>query len=130
MRYLTQKHFIMKKISTILTGLSFMFPLVSFAVGTDFDYLILKVGDWIQLLTPIVVALALLYFFYGLARYILNADNEEKKAEGKNIMIYGIIALFVMVSVWGLVSILVNTLGITTGGTLVPGTDIPQIQTP
>ena len=127
MRYLTQKHFIMKKISTILTGLSFMFPLVSFAAdGTNLDYLILKVGEWIQLLTPIVVALALLYFFYGLARYILNAGNEEKKAEGKNIMIYGIIALFVMVSVWGLVSILVSTIGITTGGT----ENLPFVTTP
>jgi len=128
MRYLTQKHFIMKKISTILAGLSFMFPMVSLAAtgGTDLTSLILKVSDWIQLLTPIVIALALLYFFYGLARYILNAGNEEKKAEGKNIMIYGIIALFVMVSVWGLVSILVTTLGITTGGT----ENLPFVTTP
>ncbi|MFA5838391.1 MAG: pilin [Candidatus Paceibacterota bacterium] len=118
----------MKKISTILAGLSFMFPMVSLAAtgGTDLTSLILKVSDWIQLLTPIVIALALLYFFYGLARYILNAGNEEKKAEGKNIMIYGIIALFVMVSVWGLVSILVTTLGITTGGT----ENLPFVTTP
>jgi len=115
----------MKKLISTLPGTLLALPLVSFAV-TDITTLILKVSDWIQLLTPIVVALALLYFFYGLATYILKSGDEEKKAEGKNIMIYGIIALFVMVSVWGLVSILVNTLNIQTGGT----ENLPFIQTP
>lgn len=120
--------YIMKKITSILTGMSFMFPLASFAVagGPTADTLIDKIAGWIDVLTPIVVALALLYFFYGLAIYILKAGDEEKRKEAKGIMIYGIIALFVMVSVWGLVGILVSSVGLGgTGGT----ENVPYINT-
>lgn len=87
------------------------FPSIVFA--KDALDIISIISGLIGLATPIVVALALLFFFYGLARYILNAADEEKKSEGRNIMIWGIIALFVMVSVWGLTSILGETFGIT-----------------
>lgn len=122
--------YIMKKNITILaTGMSFMLPLISLAetVSTDADSLIQKVAGWIDILTPIVVALALLYFFYGLAMFILKSGDEDKRKEAKSIMIYGIIALFVMVSVWGLVSILGNTIfgTSTTGGT----ENIPYVDT-
>ena len=63
---------------------------------------------------PLVLALAVLYFFWGLAQYVLNSANEDKKEEGRNIMIWGIIALFVMVSVWGLVRMLQTTFGLDT----------------
>ena len=48
----------------------------------------------------------------------------EDKETGKQIMIWGIIALFVMVSVWGLVNVLSNTTGI--GGAAAP-TTIPTL---
>jgi len=59
------------------------------------------VGEIVGLLIPIVFALALLYFFWGLGKYILASG--EGKEEGKNIMIWGVVALFVMASVWGIV---------------------------
>jgi hypothetical protein len=74
-------------------------------------------------LTPIVVGLALLYFFWGLAKYILAQGNDENKEEGKMIMVWGIIALFVMVSVWGIIGLLGETVGIEQGGTV----EIPVI---
>ena len=40
------------------------------------------------------------------------AGDEEKKKEAKNTVIYGVIGLFVMVSIWGLVNILDSTLGL------------------
>ena len=42
------------------------------------------------------------------------AADEEKKGVAKEKMIYGIIALFVMVSVWGIVNVLSGTFGFTT----------------
>jgi TM2 domain-containing membrane protein YozV len=58
----------------------------------------------------LVVALALLYFFWGLARFILNAGGGKEQEEAKAIMLWGIIALFVMISVWGIVRLLGETL--------------------
>ena len=83
----------------------FLIPVLTFAqalgnVETFFG----SIGRIIGLLLPIVVALALLYFFWGLAKFILAAGDETARAEGKSIMIWGIVALFVMVSVWGLVT--------------------------
>src|SRR3989344_3283344 len=69
-------------------------------------------GNIIDILLPIVIALGLLFFFWGLATFILAAGDEEKREKGKKIMIWGIVALFAMVTVWGLVNFLNNILGI------------------
>ena len=54
----------------------------------------------IDIAIPIVFSLALLLFFWGVAKYILSAGTE--KDEGKKIMVWGVVALFVMSSIWGL----------------------------
>ena len=61
---------------------------------------------------PFLFALAMVGFIWGVIQYVLNADNEEKRKKGKSFIIWGLIALFVMVSMWGLVGVLTNTFGI------------------
>ncbi|MBX4181486.1 hypothetical protein KW807_01310 [Candidatus Parcubacteria bacterium] len=101
----------MKKV--ILAALAFA-PTLAFAQTEgnlgNIQRLIESVGRLINTALPIVVALGLLAFFWGLVRFIFGA--EEKKSEGKHIMIWGIVALFVMVSVWGLVRFIGSALGI------------------
>lgn len=115
----------MKKIILTGAGVITFFPAIVLA-QTTIQNIVIDIGDIIGLATPIVVALALLYFFWGLAKYILNSGDEEKKAEGKSIMIWGIIALFVMVSVWGLVNLVADTFNIDQTNIVVP----PAVQTP
>lgn len=69
-------------------------------------------GDLINAATPIVVALALLAFFWGLVTYIWGNKDEADGGKGRDLMIWGIIALFVMVSVWGLVNVIGSTFGV------------------
>jgi hypothetical protein len=54
-------------------------------------------------------------FVWGVVKFfIINSDEEAKREQGKQYMIWGIIALAVMLSVWGLVGILETTFGIKT----------------
>jgi len=57
----------------------------------------------------LLIALAVVFFLYGILKYIASGDDEESRKKSKNVMIYGIIGLFVMISFWGIVNILVNT---------------------
>ena len=101
--------------------------LVMAQIGSDSDLdgvetFVESLGNIVELLIPIAFAAALLFFFWGLARYILAAGNEEAKESGKNIMIWGVIALFVMASVWGIVAFIGDFFGIQQGGDApVPG---------
>ena len=61
---------------------------------------------------PLLIGLALLGFLWGVAQFILAADDATKRKEGGKKMLWGIVALFVMISTWGLVALLANTFGI------------------
>lgn len=63
---------------------------------------------------PLLFVLAFAMFFIGVLKYVLNPTDENKRAQGRQFMIWGIIALTVMFSVWGLVAILGGTFGIDT----------------
>ena len=65
--------------------------------------------DFLSQAVIILISLAVVFFLYGILKYISRGDDEESQKKGKNIMIYGIIGLFVMISFWGIVNILINT---------------------
>ncbi|MFO0718810.1 MAG: hypothetical protein U0522_02175 [Candidatus Paceibacterota bacterium] len=60
--------------------------------------------DLFSLIIPLLAGLALLAFFWGLAKFIYNAGSESAREDAKNVMFWGIIGLFVMFSIWGIVS--------------------------
>jgi hypothetical protein len=72
---------------------------------------------------PIIFILAFLVFLWGIVKFMKNGDNQTKRQEGLNFIWYGIVSLFVMTSVWGIVKIATTTLG-------VDGTYIPKVQSP
>ncbi len=68
---------------------------------------------------PLIFTLALIYFILGVIKYVVS-DSEKDKAKGRQFMIWGIVALFAMVSVWGLVKVIGNTFGITADVKVLP----------
>jgi hypothetical protein len=66
----------------------------------------------------LMITLAIVVFFWGLIRYLL--DVGEKKHEGLEIMFYGVIAIFVMVSIWGIIRLLQSTFKVTSTDPIVP----------
>ena len=80
---------------------------------TDFKSLVQFVIEGIfSPLTALLVALAVLYFFIGVITFIRSGDNESERSKGRNQIIFGLIGLAVMVSVWGLVSLFTTSFGL------------------
>src|SRR3989344_3977256 len=110
----------MKKVIIATLALA---PALAFAQQLgNIETLIRSIGRVVALALPIVVAIALLAFFWGLVKFIFAQGNEESKADAKRIMLWGLIALFVMVAVWGLVRFIGTALGVTpeTGPQVIP----------
>ncbi|MEN9390375.1 MAG: hypothetical protein RLZZ283_475 [Candidatus Parcubacteria bacterium] len=103
----------MNTIYKSLIALGVVLPGVAFA-DTLFD-VGNTIGGLVDLVTPIVVALALVMFFWGLITYFTAKGDEKALEKARNTMIYGVIILFVMVSIWGIVNILQDTFNV--GGT-------------
>src|SRR3989344_9085075 len=100
----------MKKV--ILVTLAFA-PVLAFAQQlAGIERLVGSIGRVVGLALPIVVAIALLAFFWGLVKFIFAQGNEEAKGEGKKIMLWGLIALFIAASIWGLVTFARTSLGV------------------
>lgn len=66
------------------------------------------VDTLINPLVALMFGLALALFFWGLVKYIWSASGSSK-GEGRSLMVWGIAALFVMVTIWGLVNIIRDT---------------------
>lgn len=97
----------------ISSGVLAMLPAIAFAAldtTRGIGKVVKLASDLISTLVPVVISLAVLFFLYGLAKYIWNVGDEKEK--GKDMMIWGIIGLFVMVSIWGLVNLLGETFGL------------------
>jgi hypothetical protein len=80
-----------------------------------------------QYIVPLIVAIAVVWFMWGIIQYVTAGDSEDKRKEGTWKMVYGIIAIFVILSVWGLVNILQGTFG--TAGQQIPG-GLPDLPGP
>ena len=93
----------------------FLLPAVAFAQSlqntTNATSLFANVRSILNAVVPIIIALGVVYILWGIIQSYTRGD-EEKRKEGHMKVLYGIIALFVMVSIWGLVNILVGTAGL------------------
>jgi len=64
----------------------------------------------ISLLIPLVIALTLLSFFWGLTKFIAKTDDANQE-EGKKFIIWGLVGLFVMLSLWGILRFVYGDFG-------------------
>ena len=110
----------MKKLFVLALAVA---PSVAFAQQLgNLETLLGSIGRLVEMALPIVVAIGLLVFLWGLVRFLF--AGPEGKDDAKTLMIWGIIALFVMVSVWGLVRWIGNALDINQGGSI----DVPSVE--
>lgn len=68
-----------------------------------------------EIVNPIIsllLALAILYFIYGVFVFIRNADSPDERKTGGNHILWGAIGIFVMVSAYGIVALIKGTIGL------------------
>jgi hypothetical protein len=98
----------------VIYGLMAFSPMLALAASfTGIETLINQLQSILSKLVPLLFAVAIIYFFWGVIQFIRSAGDPKKAEEGKSIMIYGIIAIAVMASIYGLVAWIQNTLGVT-----------------
>ena len=67
------------------------------------------------IINPLIIfvfALALVIFLYGMFEFLSNQENEEKKTAGKKHMIFGVLGLTIMMAVWMILGMIMNTFNI------------------
>jgi len=64
-------------------------------------------------LVPLIFALAFIVFLWGIVKYFfIGGGNDESRSEGRQFIMYGIIGFVIMLSLWGIVALISNSLGI------------------
>jgi hypothetical protein len=115
----------MKNKFKILAGYALGFaPIVAFAQTTGgtptkctggsittIQSLICKFNELLGAVLPLLIAIGVVIFVWGVISYVI-ASDEEAKSKGRDRIIAGIIGLVVIVGLWGLVRIVTNTFGL------------------
>ncbi len=97
----------MKKIIASVLAFS---PVLAFAQQpiTDINTLSTKATDIGNLVIALAISLAVIWIIVSVVRYLI-AGGEEDRAKGGKAILWGVVGLFVILSIWGLVAILKNT---------------------
>jgi hypothetical protein len=77
---------------------------------------------------PFIMALAFIVFIWGVFQYfIAGGADEEKRTKGRNFVMWGLIGFVLILSLWGVIRLLMNSLGFNNPG-IRP--DLPTFGTP
>lgn len=101
--------------STVAVAAVTLIPSLALALSGTFKDVIMYVISLINILIPILFALALVVFFWGLSKFVINADNKTSLENGKKYMMWGILALFFLFSYRSIIAIFARELEIGNG---------------
>ncbi len=103
------------KSKKIFLGLVAFLPVITFAFsleGSTFGGIIDEIVSILNILTPIMTAIAVIFFFWGLSKFILNSGNQADLDKGKKYMFWGVLALFILITYRTIIGFVANDLGI------------------
>lgn len=80
--------------------------------GSDLVSLIDELISIANKLIAVLVGLAVLVFIWGIIKYLYSAGDAKARQEWRNYMIYGVLAITVIVGFWGIVRAVLNLFGL------------------
>ena len=84
-----------------------------FAYADSVDDLLFKLNA--KVINPVIeiaFIIALVVFLWGVVEYIRGGDSEEKRKIGRQHMLWGVIGFVIMFGVFGIITLITNTVGI------------------
>jgi hypothetical protein len=105
----------MKKniIIKILLVQIYLIPVITLAAAEGIKGLISDVGNVMGIMQPILLGLSVVYFFWGIGQFILHdAGNDKAREDGKKKILWGVIAIFVFISINGILGWFGDLIGI------------------
>ncbi|MCE9517883.1 pilin [Candidatus Nomurabacteria bacterium] len=99
----------MKKIISIGAVLGVVAPL--FAHAASAFTILTTINQILATLIPILITLAVVYFIWGVIQYLVSGD-EEKKKSATEMIIRGLVGLFIIIAFWGIIRLITNTFGV------------------
>ena len=84
------------------------------AMAMTVQDLIDSLGSIFNAIIPLLMVAATVFFLWGVLQFVTSGGDDEKRKEGRDHIIYGLIGLFIMVAVWGLVNAIAGTFNMTT----------------
>jgi hypothetical protein len=97
----------MKKLLLFLAVL--LTPAIAFAAPRNFLELAEIIVDIIDTSTGLLILAGIVVYFWGISTNILKM-KDEGGAVFKNYILWGLIAIFVMVSIWGIIKLVQSTI--------------------
>jgi fumarate reductase subunit D len=98
----------------LIASLAVLAPTIAFAQTSapirDFNSLVVKGNQIGNTIIGIFIAVAVIFIIYNALMFIVKAGSDDR-AGYRNAILWGIVGLAVILSIWGLVAILTNTFG-------------------
>lgn len=91
---------------------------------TTFSGFLGRISSIVNDIIPFIIGLAVFVIIWGIFNYLIHSTEEEKRADARKYIVWGIIALFFMLSIWGFVNILLNTFSLKR---TIDAADIPKV---
>ena len=98
--------------------------------ASNFKDAIMYILGIVYMIIPILISVAFIVFFWGLSKFVIGANNDQEVKKGKEFMLWGILALFILVSIRSILGLLAGDLEIGDGKTypLLPtGGNVEQV---
>jgi hypothetical protein len=109
----------MNTLKKVLTSAGlFLTPALAFAqinIGSNVSDLKDNIQGIFDLLAPILIAVVVIYLLYGAFLFALAGGDDDKKKKGKDILLYGLIGVFLIVSIIGLINFVIGSINFAGG---------------
>ncbi|OHA00467.1 MAG: hypothetical protein A3C07_01260 [Candidatus Sungbacteria bacterium RIFCSPHIGHO2_02_FULL_47_11] len=120
-------HYVQKLYPALYLGTALMAPLVALAQEDKVSPVAQNILAALNLVVTIVFILAVIVFGWGIVKLIVAAGDPGKIKEAKGFLIWGVIGIAILASIFGIIQFLQQYIGISSGTQPIqpPGVTLP-----